>query len=286
MSSSRVDAALALFAIEQHEVLRQLRAIVGDAPHLQRAAGAAAAGEHAMPVGHRAGAHFLHHRRLREHAAAHDERHDAAAVQEQDPADRPPEQQLAAADRPATRPSRICFGNASSRSVAASTSGSTSTVALPRSRRVKERYVPFGVSTRSSSETSTPFLRAKPMAAGVGLPSGPKAADTGGPLIGSSRSLWRSEMRAIAAVRRRGVANVSIGAPGVSRNAASFAASRSASCLVSGASQLAGSSSHPISRRAHDPWVATAGRSSSGRVPGRSVHALAMPTASCRTRRM
>ena len=90
-------AALALFTIEQHEVLAQLRAIVGDAAHLQRAARAAAAGQHAMPVGHRAGAHFLHRRRLREHAAAHHERHHASAVQEQNPADRPPEQQFAAA---------------------------------------------------------------------------------------------------------------------------------------------------------------------------------------------
>ncbi len=90
-------AALAFFTIEQHEVLAKLGAIVGDAAHLQRAARAAAAGQHAMPVGHRAGAHFLHRRRLREHAPAHHERHHASTVQEQDPADRPSEQQFAAA---------------------------------------------------------------------------------------------------------------------------------------------------------------------------------------------
>jgi len=44
-----------------------------------------------------------------------------------------------------------------------------------------------------------PVLRAKPAAAGVGWPSGPKAADTGGPLTVSSRSVWRSAIRATAA---------------------------------------------------------------------------------------
>src|SRR5204863_1485520 len=42
--------------------------------------------------------------------------------------------------------------------------------------------------TRSSAATSTPCLTAKPVAAGVGVPSGLNDAETGGPLTSSSRS--------------------------------------------------------------------------------------------------
>ena len=49
---------------------------------------------------------------------------------------------------------------------------------------LEERQVPpFADCVRPSSSTDTPCLRAKPMAAGVGWPSAPNAAETGGPLI-------------------------------------------------------------------------------------------------------
>src|SRR5688572_11641545 len=85
------------------------------------------------------------------------------------------------------------------------------------------------------------------MAAGVGWPSGPKAAATAGPVTCSSRSVWRSEMRETPAMSRRGVAWVSTGAPALMRKVSSSAPRRSPSCRDSGASQLAGISSHPIS---------------------------------------
>ncbi len=62
-------------------------------------------------------------------------------------------------------------------------------MALPRWRLRNARYSPFGVRRRSSAETSTPFFAAKPAAAGVGVPSGLKLAETGGPFKTSSRSL-------------------------------------------------------------------------------------------------
>ena len=45
---------------------------------------------------------------------------------------------------------------------------------------------------RSSADTSTPYFFAKPAAAGVGSPSGLNAADTGGPVTSSSKSVCRS----------------------------------------------------------------------------------------------
>ena len=64
---------------------------------------------------------------------------------------------------------------------------------------------PFGVSLRSSAATSTPYFFAKPAAAGVGSPSGLNAADTGGPVTSSSKSVCRSASFATRAVSRRGV---------------------------------------------------------------------------------
>ena len=57
----------------------------------------------------------------------------------------------------------------------------------------------MGVALRSSADTSTPYLRANPTAAGVGSPSGLKPAETGGPVTSSSKSVCRSESLAIRA---------------------------------------------------------------------------------------
>ena len=77
--------------------------------------------------------------------------------------------------------------------------------------------MPFGVSCRSSAATSTPYFLAKPAAAGVGSPSGLNAADTGGPVTSSSKSVCRSASLATRAVSRRGVLKLSAGASVVSR---------------------------------------------------------------------
>ena len=120
---------------------------------------------------------------------------------------------------------RICFGNARSRSVAAEdvrqhVHGRLAAL-VPRVGEIAALWA----SRPSRAPTgSTPALRAKPIAAGVGCAVGPNAADTGGPVTCSSRSVWRSEMRAIAAVSRRGVACVSIGAPAPMRKRPSCAA--------------------------------------------------------------
>ena len=143
----------------------------------------------------------------------------------------------------------ICFGKLRPRRMPVSTSGSASTADLPRCRLRYARYSPFGVCTRSRSPTATPFFFANPDAAGVGCPSGPVAADTGGPVISSSRSRCRSAMPDTRTARRRGVLYASGGASMPSRCASSCRAVTSASCRVSGGNQLAGSSSTPSSIR-------------------------------------
>ncbi len=66
-------------------------------------------------------------------------------------------------------------------------------------------YWPFGVWIRSSAATSTFCLAANPAAACVAEPSGLNAADTGGPVTTSSRSVCRSGTRLMRTVSRRGV---------------------------------------------------------------------------------
>jgi hypothetical protein len=107
--------------------------------------------------------------------------------------------------------------------------------------------VPFGVSSFSSAVTSTPYFLAKPAAAGDGAPSFPTAADIGGPVTRSSRSVWRSASLAIRAVSRRGVLKVSIVASGNSRSSFKLTPNCMPSSAVSPGSQPAGISSQPIS---------------------------------------
>ena len=126
-------------------------------------------------------------------------------------------------------------------------SGSVSTALRPRSCFWKARYSPFAVFARVNWSNATPCFFAKPSAAGVGWPSLPNAADTGGPVIVSSRSSCRSAMCAIRTVRRLGVQKLSIGAPGAIRNSVRRAASFVPSCRFSSGIHAAGSSSTPIS---------------------------------------
>ena len=86
----------ALRVIEHDEVLGQPGAVLVEAPHLDRAPGAAAGREKAMAVGERGRFDVEHQRAGGAGRASDRERHDAAAIEEQQPADRPAEQQLPA----------------------------------------------------------------------------------------------------------------------------------------------------------------------------------------------
>ena len=90
------DLVVALAPLENHEVLEEPRAILVERPYLDRAPRAAAGREEPVAVGDGARRHVLHLSALRRGGAADRERHHAAAIDEQNPADRPAEQQLAA----------------------------------------------------------------------------------------------------------------------------------------------------------------------------------------------
>ena len=164
--------------------------------HLDRAAGAAAGRQEAVAVGHaRRSRRPAPAAPARARRAADRERHDAAAVEEQQPADRPAEQQLALAVVEHRVPVHLLRERAGRAAAPPSTSGSTSTVALPRCRLRNARYSPFGVSTRSSASNLDAVLRARSRAPPASaVPSASNAADTGGPVTSSSRSVCRSAM--------------------------------------------------------------------------------------------
>ena len=167
-----------------------------------------------MAVGDRARADVLHERRLRGCGAADRERHDAAAVEEQQPADRPAEQQLALA----VVEHRVPVHLLRERQAAQHAASARRAARRPRPCRAgacgTRGSRPSASRSRSSAATSTPCFVAKPAAAGVGVPSGLNAADTGGPVTSSSRSVCRSATRATRTVSRRGVLKVSTGAVG------------------------------------------------------------------------
>ncbi len=88
------DAALALLPIEDDEVFGQSRLVILERPHLHRASCSPAGGQMPMTVGDRRGNHFLDRRRLGKLGAPDGERHDAAAIQIENPPDGTSEQQL------------------------------------------------------------------------------------------------------------------------------------------------------------------------------------------------
>jgi len=94
---------------------------------------------------------------------------------------------------------------------------------------------PFPVSTRCRSPGSIPADRAKPVAAGVGLPSASKAARTAGPRRVPVR---RGRVRGTAGIRtasRRGVAKVSTVSASISSpRSVRYDVRRAASCSSAG----------------------------------------------------
>ena len=89
------DAVASFRMIEDNEMFGQLGLILVEAANLDRAAGAAARGQKPMAVGQRSGLDVLDLRARGAWHTADGVRHDAAAIQKQQPANRPPEQQLA-----------------------------------------------------------------------------------------------------------------------------------------------------------------------------------------------
>ena len=198
------DAILALLTIENDEMFAEPRGVVVEGAHLHRAPCPAARRQKAVAVGHRSRHNFLHRGRLGQLRAPNRERHDASAVEIENPANRTPEQQIALSVLEIRVPVHG-LGKTERSQRRRQHVGQHINRRLAALMLANPRYVPFGVSTRSSCATSTLFLRAKPAAAGVGVPSAPNAAATGGPVSSSSRSVCRSAIFAMRAVRRRGV---------------------------------------------------------------------------------
>src|SRR5688500_16877332 len=90
-----LDLRLALAALQDDEVLEEPRFVVLERLHLDRPAGAAARRQEAMTVGVRAGPDVLHRWSLRQLRAPNDERHDAPAVEQDEPPYRTGEHQVA-----------------------------------------------------------------------------------------------------------------------------------------------------------------------------------------------
>ena len=126
--------------------------------------------------------------------------------------------------------------------------GTTCAAWRPFSTFVTASRSPLGVSTRSSAATSTPWLRAKPAAAGVGFPAASKACATGGPSAWLMASPCRGATSRAQTASRRGVPTARTSP--WARRASSSAFDRSwASCCSAAGANPAGISSAPISKR-------------------------------------
>src|ERR1700730_13251862 len=88
---------VAFLPVEDDEMLGQTILIVLKCPHLDGSSGTPAGGEKSMAVGEGGRHHILYERRLRQLCPTNRERHDPPAVEEQNPANRTAEQQLALA---------------------------------------------------------------------------------------------------------------------------------------------------------------------------------------------
>ncbi len=211
------DLRFALRAIEDDEVLEQTALVVVERLDLDRAPRAAARRQEAVTVGVRAGPDVLHVGTLRDLGAADDERHDATAVHQHEPADRTREHELALAVLEVGVPPHLLRKREVAQQAAHDVGEHVDRGLATLAHAVGEVGA-LGVRLRSSVGTSTPYFFAKPTAAGVGSPSGLNAADTGGPVTSSSKSVCRSASFATRAVSRRGVLKPSAGDAGVSRS--------------------------------------------------------------------
>ncbi len=145
-------------------------------------------------------------------------------------------------------PDRIAFLKRSPATSFSSSAGRTFSAFCPFSTRVTASLGPFGVSTRSSAATSTPWLRANPAAAGVGFPAASKAWVTGGPKAWVVESAWREATSRAQTASRRGVPTA-FTSPWERRAASSAFARSWPSCSSAAGAKPAGISSAPISKR-------------------------------------
>ena len=242
------DACRAALHVRARRSARARRALVlVERLHLHGAPGAATRGQETMPVGHRAGSDLLHERCLRNFGATDVVRHDAAAIEEQQPADRAAEAQLALAVIERRVPSHGLRKRQAAQEachhVGQRVDGCASALTLPdrqispfwridflercrldavllRKANGGRRQLPVGGTRRGDRRPGDDFFL-------VVLP------------LGDSSHAHRQPPRRATTTRRarrcRGASRVSC------------AAVTSASCVVSPGSQLAGTSSTPIS---------------------------------------
>ena len=126
--------------------------------------------------------------------------------------------------------------------------GITCSALRPFSTLVTASRSPLGVCTRSSAATSTPWLRAKPAAAGVGAPEASKAWATGGPSAWLMASPCRGSTSRAQTASRRGVPTARTSPCPIRASSRAFDRSWASCCSAAGA-KPAGISSAPISKR-------------------------------------
>ena len=199
------DPIAALGVVEDDEVLLEARLVLVEAAHLDRSAGAAARGQESVAVGQRARLDLLHQRAGGVGRAADGEGHHPSAVEEQQPADRPAEHELASPVVERRVPLHLLgerqVAEHAAEHVGQGVDGALAALALQND----EVFALRGLRAPQLLDRTPPAFFAKPMAAGGGWPSAPNAADTGGPVTSSSRSSCRSAIFASRAVSRRGV---------------------------------------------------------------------------------
>ncbi len=189
------EPVMTLGVLEQDEVLAEPLLVVADAADLDGPAGTPAHREEAMAVGERAGAHVLHEVGLRARAATNHEGDHAAAEQEQHPADRPAERELAlAVVEPGVPPHLLGERQVAQRRpehVGQHVDGGAPTLTLDDRQVLALR----GGHARQFGHLDAVLAReARPRRAWA-CHRRAKAADTAGPLTFSSRSDCRSATR-------------------------------------------------------------------------------------------
>ena len=231
------DAIAPLRVLEDDEVLLEARLVFVEAADLDRAAGPAARRQEAVAVGQRARLDVLHQRTGGVRRAADGEGDDTAAIEEQQPANRPAEHELA----PAVVERRVPLHLLGKRQVAQHRAehgrqrvdGALAALALEERQVLALRRLWCD----RAPPPSRPACAQSRAAAGVGWPSGPNAADTGGPRDQLFEVLLA--LGDLGEARRQPPRRAydSTGAPGAMRASFSRASTRSPNCRVSPAAR-------------------------------------------------
>ena len=213
------DLGVAVLAVEDDEVLAQPRPVLVERADLDRPPRAAARREEAVAVGDGPRTDVLDDPALGGLETADHEGHDAPAVEEQDPADRPSEQQLAAAvvqlrvpvhllrKRQVAQHAGQHVRQDVDRRLAADALPEREVVALRRVHALEIRHLDAVLPREPRRGRRRRPVRPE----GGGRPAAPSST--------SSRSVWRSATRATRTASRLGVLKVSTGASGSRRSA-------------------------------------------------------------------